>query len=98
MDQGTQLASPGKCQPATERHPGFSCRFQDHFTKGHEGRKHSHGPVSVDSERFHEGRGAGKSTTPGGVEKSMLIFLEKKSCDSKHFLAGLSLAFWARTG
>jgi hypothetical protein len=26
------------------------------------------GPVNVDSGRFHEGRGAGNSTTPGGHE------------------------------
>ena len=39
----------------------------------HEGRRDGQGLVNVDSERFHEGRGAGKSTTPGGRE-SMLIF------------------------
>jgi len=48
----------------------------------------------VDSERLHEGSGAGKTTTPGGREKHA-YFLEKKNCDSKHFLAGLSVAFRA---
>src|SRR2546426_11268051 len=32
----------------------------------HGGRRGRQGPVNVDSERFHEGRGAGKSTIPGG--------------------------------
>ena len=34
--------------------------------KGDGGRKHMQGLVNVDSSRFHEGRGAGKTTTPGG--------------------------------
>jgi len=33
--------------------------------------------VNVGSERFHEGRGAGKSTTPGGREKHA-YFLEMR--------------------
>jgi hypothetical protein len=36
--------------------------------------------VNVDSERFHEGRGAGKSTTPGGsLEKECLEKMAKIS-------------------
>jgi len=35
----------------------------------HEGRISSYRPVNVELQLFHEGRGAGKSTTPGGREK-----------------------------
>jgi hypothetical protein len=33
--------------------------------------------VNVDSERFHEGRGAGKKTTPGGREKNAYFLCDK---------------------
>jgi hypothetical protein len=35
------------------------------------------GPVNVDSSRFHEGRGAGKKTTPGGREKNAYFLCNK---------------------
>jgi hypothetical protein len=57
------------------RGPGFE----------HEGRTDRHGLVNVGSERFHKGRGAGKSTTPGGhrLVSGKRKIAEKKSYEKK---------------
>src|SRR5713226_533531 len=55
-------ALPFPCKGAHEPGVGAGIRF-------HEGRTCGHRTVNVDSWRLHEGRGAGKSTTPGGREK-----------------------------
>jgi hypothetical protein len=44
----------------------FGGDFMSERISGHEGRTSGQRLVNVDSWRFHEGRGAGKSTTPGG--------------------------------
>ncbi len=41
---------------------------------GDGGRMHAAGSSNVVSQCFHEGRGAGKSTTPGGREKNAYFF------------------------
>jgi hypothetical protein len=48
---------------------------------GHEGRRAGQGPVNVGFSTFHEGRGAGKKTTPGGhrLVKGKEKFEKKKS-------------------
>jgi hypothetical protein len=75
----------GKCSAISERFKGrdrgvvpdhgSGLKIGDfHRLAGHEGRRVSQGPVNVGSFGFHEGRGAGKTDPPRGVEKSMLNF------------------------
>jgi hypothetical protein len=47
-------------------------------SSGHEGRRVWQGALNVGSSAFHEGRGAGKKTTPGGHD-----LVNRKNCFRK---------------
>jgi hypothetical protein len=53
---------------------------------GHEGRRVWQGALNVGFSTFHEGRGAGKKTTPGGHDlvNRKNCFRKKKSYGKKH--------------
>jgi len=53
---------------------------------GHEGRRVWQGALNVGSSAFHEGRGAGKKTTPGGHG-----LVNRKNCFGKRKVTGKSI-------
>jgi hypothetical protein len=67
---------------------------------GREGRRAWQGSVNVGSSAFHEGRGAGKKTTPGGHDlvNRKKLFQEKEKLREKALLIPIKAGILATLG
>ncbi len=68
-----------------------------HRWEGHEGRRARQGPVNVRFSTLHEGRGAGKKTTPGGHDlvNRKKIVREKEKLREEDVLLSTEIKAWS---